>query len=421
MVPDADKLYMDVRNMEVVEAQVLYDQKSSESAAPHFIQAEGVLDTSRKQTQISLYTANPDGTHKSDKAFATATVVYEDAQTWQSEWQIASHLVVSRANSLWKSAAGEDLSTNIRVSRLSQSAVYQLFANVVDYGERYRGMQRVALAEDTQEATADITLDIDHHGTWHTPPHWIDSTFQLAGFVMNAFGVQGTGENSGSSRDFFYITPGWSHFRLAEKLEPGPSVTYRNYVRMFPVEGEPGAFAGDIYLLRGEKIVGVCAGLKFKRVPRALMPIMFPSRQAGKNRNQGPIPADTSKIAASRVSEKVNPPVATVARPRRQDPVVTTQLPEPIATTPPPTQKKPKQAGGGQSPHVAACLELIADETGLELEDLAGEAAFAELGVDSLMSLALSGKLRAELGIEVQASIFIECPTVQELINWLSK
>ncbi|KAK0757387.1 hypothetical protein N5P37_010109 [Trichoderma harzianum] len=421
MIPDADKLYMDVRNMEVVEAQVLYDQKSSESAPPHFIQAEGVLDMSHKQTQISLYTANPDGTHKSDKAFATATVVYEDAQTWQSEWQIASHLVVARTNSLWKAAAGEDLSTNSRVSRLSQSAVYQLFANVVDYGERYRGMQRVALAEDTQEATADITLDIDHHGTWHTPPHWIDSTFQLAGFVMNAFGVQGTGENAGSSRDFFYITPGWNHFRLAEKLEPGPSVTYRNYVRMFPVEGEPGAFAGDIYLLRGEKVVGVCAGLKFKRVPRALMPIMFPSRQTGKNRNQGPIPAQTSKTTASSGPEKVKPPMPTVSHPRRQNPVVTTQLPEPIAPTPPPTQKKPKQAGGEQIPHVAACLELIADETGLELEDLAGEAAFAELGVDSLMSLALSGKLRAELGIEVQASIFIECPTVQELINWLSK
>ncbi|KAK4069543.1 uncharacterized protein Triagg1_6967 [Trichoderma aggressivum f. europaeum] len=421
MVPDADRLYMDVRNMEVVEAQVLYDQKSSESAPPHFIQAEGVLDMSHRQTQISLYTANPDGTHKSDKAFATATVVYEDAQTWQSEWQIASHLVVSRANSLWTAAADEDLSTDIKVSKLSQSAVYQLFANVVDYDERYRGMQRVALAEDTQEATADITLDMDHHGTWHTPPHWIDSTFQLAGFVMNAFGVQGTGQTAGSSRDFFYITPGWSHFRLAEKLEPGPNVTYRNYVRMFPVEGEPGAFAGDIYLLRGEKVAGVCAGLKFKRVPRALMPIMFPSRQAGKNRNQGPIPTHNSKITAPSGPEKVKPPVTTSSHPRRQDPVVTTQLPEPIAPTPPPTQQKPKHSGGEQSPHVKACLELIADETGLELEDLAGEAAFAELGVDSLMSLALSGKLRAELGIEVQASIFIECATVQELINWLSK
>ncbi|KAL7934399.1 putative polyketide synthase, partial [Trichoderma chlorosporum] len=421
MAPDTEKLYMDVRNMEVLEAQVLHDQTPAESVPAQFIQAQGVLDMSKRQTQISLYTANPDGSRKSDKAFASATVFYEDAQTWQTEWKIASHLVASRAKSLWKVAASDELSANNRVSRLSQSAVYQLFANVVDYGERYRGMKRVALAEDTQEATADIVLDIDRHGTWHTPPHWIDSTFQLAGFVMNAFGVQGTGESAGSSREFFYITPGWDHFRLAEKLEPGPGVTYRNYVRMFPVEGETGTFAGDIYLLRGERVVGVCAGLKFKRVPRVLMPIMFPSTQT-KSRNKAHTHAHTTTSINSVESNKKKPTVAAVSHSREQGPTVAEQLPKPIVPDSPVIQQKPKQKqkDDEQNPHVAACLQIIADETGLELEDLAGEAAFAELGVDSLMSLALSGKLRAELGIEVQASIFIECATVQELVNWLS-
>ncbi|EHK20655.1 putative polyketide synthase [Trichoderma virens Gv29-8] len=420
-VPNADAPFMDVRNMKVTEAQILHENTTSGPA--QFIQVEGALDMLQRQTQINLYTANADGTRKSDKAFATATVFYENAQAWQDEWQIASHLVAARANSIWKAAAGEDLSANSNVSTFSQSAAYQLFANVVDYGERYRGMQRVALAADTQEATADVVLDIDRHGTWHTPPHWIDSAFQLAGFVMNAFGVQGTGETAGSSRDFFYITPGWSHFRLAEKLQPGPGVTYRNYVRMFPVEGETGAFTGDIYLLRGEKVVGVCAGLRFNRVPRALMPIMFPSGQTGKSRSHAPVAALTSSSITSSGSDKVKPPVAAAPHPRRQDPAVTAQLQDPIPPAAPVTQQKQKQkqADGGQNPQVAACLQLIADETGLELEDLAGEAAFAELGVDSLMSLALSGKLRAELGIEVQASIFLECATVQELVNWLIK
>ncbi|UKZ82677.1 Type I Iterative PKS [Trichoderma virens FT-333] len=420
-VPNADAPFMDVRNMKVTEAQILHENTTSGPA--QFIQVEGALDMLQRQTQINLYTANADGTRKSDKAFATATVFYENAQAWQDEWQIASHLVAARANSIWKAAAGEELSANSNVSTFSQSAAYQLFANVVDYGERYRGMQRVALAADTQEATADVVLDIDRHGTWHTPPHWIDSAFQLAGFVMNAFGVQGTGETAGSSRDFFYITPGWSHFRLAEKLQPGPGVTYRNYVRMFPVEGETGAFTGDIYLLRGEKVVGVCAGLRFNRVPRALMPIMFPSGQTGKSRSHAPVAALTSSSITYSGSDKVKPPLAAAPHPRRQDPAVTAQLPDPIAPAAPVTRQKQKQkqADGGQTPQVAACLQLIADETGLELEDLAGEAAFAELGVDSLMSLALSGKLRAELGMEVQASIFLECATVQELVNWLIK
>ncbi|RFU80155.1 beta-ketoacyl synthase domain-containing [Trichoderma arundinaceum] len=421
MVPDADGPHMAIRNMEVFEAQVIHDQAFYESTPAQFIQAVGVLDMSQRQTQVKLYAASADGARKSDKAFATATVCYEDAHTWQAEWQIASHLVAARADSLCKVLESGDISNNSRISRLSRGAVYQLFANVVDYGARYRGMQRVVLAEDTQEATADIMLDIDHHGTWHTPPHWIDSTFQLAGFVMNAFGVQGTGETAGSSRDYFYITPGWRHFRLAEQLKPGPNVTYRNYVRMFPVKSEPGAFAGDIYLLRGEKVVGVCAGIKFKRVPRSLMPIMFPPCQTGKSRNHGLVPANNknSAIFSESESHTLKPPASTIRHSLGRDQSGAVQLAETIVSISPPS--KQGRAEGGQNSQAAACLQLIADETGLELEDLSGEAAFAELGVDSLMSLALSGKIRSELGIDVQASIFLECTTVQELVNWLNK
>jgi asperthecin polyketide synthase len=412
MMPDAGKPYMDVRNMEVFEAQVLNADASN--APAQFIRIEGVMNMGQRQTQVSLYAATADGARKSDKAFATAVVCYEDVQTWRTEWQMTSHLVAARAASLWKAAACADDSDNCRLSRLSRGAVYQLFANVVDYGTQYRGMHRVALDEDNQEATADVVLDTDCHGTWHTPPHWIDSTFQLAGFVMNAFGVQGEGETAGSSRDFFYITPGWRHLRIAEPLEPGPHVTYRNYVHMFPVEGEPGTFAGDIYLLRSEKVVGVCAGIRFKRVPRAFMPIMFPQTQGKKP----PVKQNSSKRDTGVVKA---PDSVVAANPQRQDQIEVLQLKEAVAPPPAATQQVQAEVGGHENPRALACLQLIADETGLDLEDLSGEAAFADLGVDSLMSLALSGKIRAELGIDVQASIFLECPTVEDLLGWLSK
>ncbi|PHH66065.1 hypothetical protein CDD81_590 [Ophiocordyceps australis] len=408
-VPGTDEIYMNVRDMTVLEAQIIHQDPAQ--AAMQFIQIQAVLDLAAQQTQVSLFTADASGLCKSEKAFATAVVCYEDAQTWQAEWQTAAHLIASRSDSLWHAASAESSS----VSRFSQSVAYHLFANVVDYGPQYRGMQRVALAEETQEATADIVLSNDRHGTWHTPPHWIDSTFQLAGFVMNSFGVQGDGDAAGSSRDFFYITPGWRQFRLAKPLQPGPETAYRNYVRMFPVPGEPGAYAGDIYLLSGQQVVGLCAGIKFKRVPRALMPIMFPvQRQANKGQNaRQPLPKTE---ATPHVEAKPAAAVATEAEKPKPRPVAAAP-PAEKAAAPAPVQ----QEQGGQNPRVAACLQLIAEETGLDLDDLAGEAAFADLGVDSLMSLALSGKIRAELGLDVQASIFLECPTVKDLVAWLSK
>jgi iterative type I PKS product template protein len=433
MVPDAGTLYMNVKDMKVVEAKVLHEEASATTPA-QIIRIEGALDMSRKETQVSLFSANADGTRMTDRAFATATVCYEDAQTWHEEWQMTSHLVAALAAALWKGAPGEGSLEGGIVSKLSRGTVYQLFANVVDYGTRYRGMHQVALAEGNLEAAADIVLDIDRHGTWHTPPHWIDSTFQLAGLVMNSFGVQGDGKSAGSSRDYFYITPGWRHFRLAEPLEAGPDMKYRNYVRMFPVEGELGAFAGDIYLLRGEKVVGVCAGIKFKRVPRALMHTMFPREQGGKRHDQGVLPVNAIP-SSSRMplqtspapflggpsNVKPPPPVSTVSRPQKQERTSPTQI---VQVVPLPVEAmRPVPAADRQKENsrVDSCLQLIADETGLDLEELSDNAAFAELGVDSLLSITISEKMRVELGIQVKPSIFLECTTIRDLVEWIDR
>jgi asperthecin polyketide synthase len=414
---------MDLRNMKVVEAQVVSDEDPSPgSVLAQFIRVEALLDMSRGQTQVSYYAASSDGARKTDQAFATAVVYYEDLKIWQAEWQMASHLVASRINAIWNATSDRQIASQAnreRVSVLSQGTVYELFANIVDYGVRYRGMHRVALVEDALEATADVVLDADLHGTWNTPPHWIDSAFQLAGFIMNSFGVQsinGSDDDdrmAGSSRDFFYITPGWRHLRIAEPLESGPDVKYRNYVRMSPVAGEPGAYAGDIYLLRGSRIVGVCAGIKFKRVPRALMPIMFPQRKKGGKK--------TGNLSAHIYSgfNIAKPPVAAPAKPRQQGQLLVSER------SPAPTPVETPQSKTAESelhpPHIDACMQLIASETGLDTDDLPDEAAFTELGVDSLMSLTLAEKIQTELGILVKASVFLECLTVKEFKNWLSK
>ncbi|ODQ76047.1 hypothetical protein LIPSTDRAFT_121265 [Lipomyces starkeyi NRRL Y-11557] len=106
MVPDGDAPHMDVKNMEVLEAQVLHPEASRASAPAQFIQIEGVLDMSQKQTAVRLYAASTDGTRNTDKAFATATVCYEEAQAWQEQRQMTSHLVAARANSLWEMTTG---------------------------------------------------------------------------------------------------------------------------------------------------------------------------------------------------------------------------------------------------------------------------------------------------------------------------
>jgi monodictyphenone polyketide synthase len=64
-------------------------------------------------------------------------------------------------------------------------------------------------------------------------------------------------------------------------------------------------------------------------------------------------------------------------------------------------------------------LSIIADETGIDLAEIADDASFANLGVDSLMSLVIAEKFRSVLGVTVGGSLFLEYPTVGDLKAWL--
>lgn len=43
------------------------------------------------------------------------------------------------------------------------------------------------------------------------------------------------------------------------------------------------------------------------------------------------------------------------------------------------------------------------------------------MGIDSLMSLVLSEKFKTELQLEVKSSLFLECPNIGALKEWLNE
>jgi iterative type I PKS product template protein len=71
--------------------------------------------------------------------------------------------------------------------------------------------------------------------------------------------------------------------------------------------------------------------------------------------------------------------------------------------------------------NVIRALEIIAEESGVEMADLGDDAELADCGVDSLLSLIIASRLRSELDIEVESeSLFLENPTVGDLKKVLS-
>ncbi len=201
-------------------------------------------------------------------------------------------------------------------NRLSRNMAYTLFGNVVDYDTRYRGIRSVILHE--HEASAEVELEPEAHGAWHTPPHWIDSVLQLAGLVMNGSDVSNT-------RDFFYITPGCESFRLARILVSGGK--YRTYVRMFPTS-DSGMYAGDVYIFQDGEVIGMAKQIRFRRVPRLLMNQLISSPPAPKGDGKsakavtGWLPVADNKAKASNKVQKQTTPLRPESLPARAQPLL---------------------------------------------------------------------------------------------------
>ncbi|KAL8782244.1 MAG: hypothetical protein Q9213_005547 [Squamulea squamosa] len=60
-------------------------------------------------------------------------------------------------------------------------------------------------------------------------------------------------------------------------------------------------------------------------------------------------------------------------------------------------------------------LEIVSEQSGIAREDFSDDTAFADVGVDSLLSLVIVSRLQDELKLDIpHESLFLECPTVGE-------
>lgn len=103
-----------------------------------------------------------------------------------------------------------------------------------------------------------------------------------------------------------------------------------------------------------------------------------------------------------------------------------------VTTAHPPAKAKPapavnsvasfnvKPARSSTSSNVSKVMAIISEEAGIELAELGPSLAFADYGIDSLLSLTISGRLQEELGLSLPSSLFVDCPTVQDLTKFLA-
>lgn len=374
---------------------------NSDRTSPQLIRVTAATTDVHSGVNLSWQNVGNDGAGHAP--FATAKIIYGHANDWLSSWGSIAHLIVDRIETL------EQLASAGKANRFSHNMAYTLFANnLVDYADKYRGMQSVVMHE--LEGFADIKLTTNEGGVWTVPPYFIDSVAHLAGFIMNCSDTMDTKKN-------FCVTPGWSSMRFAKPLVAG--AIYRSYVKMIPSSEDPTTYFGDVYILQENAVVGMVGGIEFHSYPRILLNRFFsPPDKAGAVEVKQTVDAVQSKqvLPTNPVEQSVDgqnvscsSPVATQ---ETSSPTKSTSMDAAVAS-PAPTAKADSTA--------ARALKLIANEAGLVVDDLEEDASFTSLGIDSLMSLVIVEKLGAELGVKVSGSLFLDYPSIGDLQTWLEE
>ncbi|KAJ1326724.1 naphtho-gamma-pyrone polyketide synthase [Microdochium nivale] len=304
---------------------------------------------------------------------AMCKVTFGRKQEWLADFERIGYLIRSRIDSLHAAESRGE------ASKIGRGLAYKLFSALVDYDRRYRGMESVILLSESCEATAKVVFQTSpEDGSFRVAPYWIDSLCHISGFILN-------GTDAVDSREQVFISHGWGSMRFAEDFDV--ATTYRTYIRMQPVKGSK-MMSGDAYIFDGDRLVGITGDIRFQAIPRKILNIVLP-------------PQGVASVTPVRAA-----PVQTAPRQRQVSPKERKQL------TSSNLRAVNKTLAKTRTTVVEKVMDIISKETGVSHDELDDNIAFIDLGVDSLMSLTISGRLREELELSIDSHAFLVHATV---------
>lgn len=312
-------------------------------------------------------------------------VTIRDEPSFESERHRLLEMVQPKVAKLQKAAAGG------LANRFQGKLFYRLFANLMGYVDQYQGVQEAIVSSDFTEALASVRLPSVRNGVnaadqYTLSPYWIDALTHLAGFLFNG--------NPMSTGDDVYIGTHMERMEIVAK-DFSPDVTYQSYACIEHPENSD-IWRGHVYILDGDSVVGFLEGARFRKMPRhtlhRILGKVDPLKQT-KETSSSATNGTEGAVNGTNGAHGINGSNGHVS-----------VMPAPNAS-----------GVNGDRNNKSLYTELIAqlvDETGMEASELTSSTYFAEIGVDSLMSISVLAALKAETGVELNASFLIDHPTL---------
>lgn len=302
----------------------------------------------------------------------------------------------------------------------TRNAGYKLMSTLATFHPDYKLLDKLVLDEPTLEACCKLNFSsVQPGGKFAAHPGYVDAITQVGGFAMNA-------KDSTDLDKTTYVNHGWESFQIFDELKHGRN--YEVYVQMHHFAGD--LYHGDTVVLDGSKPVAFFKGVSLREVPRKALRMVL-EQSAGKGPRKMPAkaaapPSQATPKAASPTPAATPKPVAKPTEARTASAPIPNKASTPPQPSAPAKQAEVKPAPAQKAPKVdnakaTSALTIISEESGVAMNELTDESNFADIGVDSLLSMVIGSRFREELGLDLDAdfSIFVDLPTVRQLMDFL--
>ncbi|KAL1961387.1 hypothetical protein VTO42DRAFT_115 [Malbranchea cinnamomea] len=276
-------------------------------------------------------------------------------------------------------------------SHIHKRIFYKLFSNLMTYSEVYEGVEQAIVNKDFTEAVATVRIppldETRPDQRFTLSPYWMDALGHLTGFLLNG--------NPKISDDTVYIAMQVAKMEMMGR-DFSSDISYQVYAYS-EYDKETNTYLAHVYMLHEGYVVGLMEGCRFRKMPRRTL-----YRVLGQ-----PDPAQASKAVkqthgASAISAQTN------------GHATASELAVP-ASSPAKAAPSSGAANGQSGPSlISVFLEKLLEETGMSEGELAPGTFFAEIGVDSLMSISIMAAVREVTGIDLSASFLLEHPTLED-------
>ncbi|KAI0458863.1 hypothetical protein F5B21DRAFT_499931 [Xylaria acuta] len=364
VLPEKGKRLGSLKCLELNSPLVL--NESSESQA---IEVKVVAEKKEDwEANVSFYSQTGDGRIDDH---GSCQVLSDNAEIeTESEWDISIEDARARCASI---LSGNDNAIRAEMDHLRRHMFYKLYNTVVTYHSRYQGIVEAVIREIPEdhklhEAAAEVkftAMPNEGKGAFTLNPYYSDSLVHIGGFVVNI-------KLSDNDKGNLYFSSGIGSITLFSQLDENK--TYQSYFLAHVVATN--ASKGNVYIFSGHQIVGVVKGLAFRKIRRDVLKALLLEAQSNGT------PSTTVQARTPR-------------EPSASTEVITSQL-----------------AARGSSMADAFISALIA-ETGTNEEDIEDNTELSELGVDSLMGIAIIRRVKAETGQTLPVSMISELRTIR--------